>query len=159
MWEKAKDFLTRAFTVIFLATLIVWFLQAYNNRLIFITAGVENNVSILEHIGNLIAPLFKPIGLGDGRIVSALIAGFTAKEAVVSTIGMLSGGQGFLVLFKTIPAILSFLTFVLLYTPCVATISTMKKELGLGKTLLIVLYQCVVAWLMACVVFNIARLF
>lgn len=159
MWEKAKDFLTRAFTVIFLATLIVWFLQAYNNRLVFITAGVENNVSLLEHIGNLIAPLFKPIGLGDGRIVSALIAGFTAKEAVVSTIGMLSGGQGFLVLFKTIPAILSFLTFVLLYTPCVATISTMKKELGLAKTLLIVLYQCAVAWLAACVVFNIARLF
>lgn len=157
MWEKAKDFLTRAFTVIFLATLIIWILQAYNCRLIFITADTADKVSLLQHIGDLFAPLFRPVGLGDGRIVSALIAGFTAKEAVISTIDMLAGGGGFLTLFGTVPAILSFLTIVLLYTPCVATVSTMRKELGLWKTVVLVIYQCVLAWVIACVVYNIAR--
>lgn len=108
MWEKSKDFLTRAFTVIFLATLVVWFLQAYNSRIIFITDGVEDNVSLLEHIGNFLAPVFKPLGMNDGKIVSALIAGFTAKEAVVSTIEMLAGSGGMTALFTSIPAFCRF---------------------------------------------------
>ncbi len=157
MWEKSKDFLTRAFTVIFLATLVVWFLQAYNSRIIFITDGVEDNVSLLEHIGNFLAPVFKPLGMNDGKIVSALIAGFTAKEAVVSTIEMLAGSGGKTALFTSIPAFLSFLTFVLLYTPCVATVATMRKELGsVWKTAVVVVYQCALAWVCSCIVYQIA---
>lgn len=157
MWEKSKDFLTRAFTVIFLATLVVWFLQAYNSRIIFITDGVADNVSLLEHIGNFLTPVFKPLGMNDGKIVSALIAGFTAKEAVVSTIEMLAGSGGMTVLFTSIPAFLSFLTFVLLYTPCVATVATMRKELGsVWKTAVVVVYQCALAWVCSCIVYQIA---
>ena len=157
MWEKSKDFLTRAFTVIFLATLVVWFLQAYNSRIIFITDGVEDNVSLLEHIGNFLAPMFKPLGMNDGKIVSALIAGFTAKEAVVSTIEMLAGSGGMTALFTSVPAFLSFLTFVLLYTPCVATVATMRKELGsVWKTAVVVVYQCALAWVCSCIVYQIA---
>ncbi len=157
MWEKSKDFLTRAFTVIFLATLVVWFLQAYNSRIIFITDGVEDNVSLLEHIGNFLAPVFKPLGMNDGKIVSALIAGFTAKEAVVSTIEMLAGSGGMTALFTSVPAFLSFLTFVLLYTPCVATVATMRKELGsVWKTAVVVIYQCALAWVCSCIVYQIA---
>lgn len=157
MWEKSKDFLTRAFTVIFLATLVVWFLQAYNSRTIFITDGVEDNVSLLEHIGNFLAPVFKPLGMDDGKIVSALIAGFTAKEAVVSTIEMLAGSGGMTALFTSVPAFLSFLTFVLLYTPCVATVATMRKELGsVWKTAVVVIYQCALAWVCSCIVYQIA---
>lgn len=157
MWEKSKDFLTRAFTVIFLATLVVWFLQAYNSRIIFITDGVEDKVSLLEHIGNFLAPVFKPLGMNDGKIVSALIAGFTAKEAVVSTIEMLAGSGGMTALFTSIPAFLSFLTFVLLYTPCVATVATMRKELGsVWKTAVVVVYQCALAWVCSCIVYQIA---
>ncbi|MBS5859472.1 MAG: ferrous iron transport protein B [Clostridium sp.] len=157
MWEKSKDFLTRAFTVIFLATLVVWFLQAYNSRIIFITDGVEDNVSLLEHIGNFLAPVFKPLGMNDGKIVSALIAGFTAKEAVVSTIEMLAGSGGMTALFASVPAFLSFLTFVLLYTPCVATVATMRKELGsVWKTAVVVVYQCALAWVCSCIVYQIA---
>lgn len=157
MWEKSKDFLTRAFTVIFLATLVVWFLQAYNSRIIFITDGVEDNVSLLEHIGNFLAPVFKPLGMDDGKIVSALIAGFTAKEAVVSTIEMLAGSGGMTALFTSVPAFLSFLTFVLLYTPCVATVATMRKELdSVWKTALVVVYQCALAWVCSCIVYQIA---
>lgn len=157
MWEKSKDFLTRAFTVIFLATLVVWFLQAYNSRIIFITDGVEDSVSLLEHIGNFLAPVFKPLGMNDGKIVSALIAGFTAKEAVVSTIEMLAGSGGMTALFTSVPAFLSFLTFVLLYTPCVATVATMRKELGsVWKTAVVVVYQCALAWVCSCIVYQIA---
>lgn len=157
MWEKSKDFLTRAFTVIFLATLVVWFLQAYNSRIIFITDGVEDNVSLLEHIGNFLAPVFKPLGMNDGKIVSALIAGFTAKEAVVSTIEMLAGSGGMTALFTSVPAFLSFLTFVLLYTPCVATVAMMRKELGsVWKTAVVVVYQCALAWVCSCIVYQIA---
>lgn len=157
MWEKSKDFLTRAFTVIFLATLVVWFLQAYNSRIIFITDGVEDNVSLLEHIGNFLAPVFKPLGMNDGKIVSALIAGFTAKEAVVSTIEMLAGSGGMTALFTSVPAFLSFLTFVLLYTPCVATVATMRKELGfVWKTAVVVVYQCALAWVCSCIVYQVA---
>lgn len=157
MWEKSKDFLARAFTVIFLATLVVWFLQAYNSRIIFITDGVEDNVSLLEHIGNFLAPVFKPLGMDDGKIVSALIAGFTAKEAVVSTIEMLAGSGGMTALFTSVPAFLSFLTFVLLYTPCVATVATMRKELdSVWKTAVVVVYQCALAWVCSCIVYQIA---
>ena len=157
MWEKSKAFLTRAFTVIFLATLVVWFLQAYNSRIIFITDGVEDNVSLLEHIGNFLAPVFKPLVMNDGKIVSALIAGFTAKEAVVSTIEMLAGSGGMTALFTSVPAFLSFLTFVLLYTPCVATVATMRKELGsVWKTAVVVVYQCALAWVCSCIVYQIA---
>lgn len=157
MWEKAKDFLTRAFTVIFLATLIVWFLQAYNSKLVFIAEGTADQTSLLAHIGNFIAPVFKPMGISDGRAVSALIAGFTAKEAVISTMEMLAGSGNIVGIIGGIPSILAFLTFVLLYTPCVAAVATMKKEYkSVWKTLLVVLYQILIAWVFAVIVYNLA---
>ena len=147
-------------------------MQAYNSRIIFITAETSDNVSLLEHIGNFLAPVFKPLGMNDGRIVSALIAGFTAKEAVVSTIEMLAGAGGLKTLFTSVASYISFLVFVLLYTPCVAaiaavrrelgsarvaTVATIRKELGsVWKTALVVLYQCGVAWITACIVYQIA---
>lgn len=156
MWEKAKDFLKRAFTVIFLATLIVWWLESFNTRLIFITDGVIDQTSMLTHIGNFFAPLFYPLGIKDGRVVSALIAGFTAKEAVVSTINMLAGSGGFITLLVSKKAFLSFLTFILIYTPCVAAMGTMKKELNsLWKTIGVILYQCLLAWVIAALVYLI----
>ena len=161
MWEKAKDFLTRAFTVIFMATVIIWFMQTFDTRL----NVVENSAdSILAALGRLVSPIFAPLGFGDWRMVTALVSGFTAKEAVVSTFGVILGvsteqlGIALHSLFTTASAA-SFLAFCLLYTPCVAAVSTIKTELKSGwKTVGIVFAQCMVAWLAAFMVYHVGLL-
>ena len=161
MWEKAKDFLTRAFTVIFMATVIIWFMQTFDTRL----NVVENSAdSILAALGRLVSPIFAPLGFGDWRMVTALVSGFTAKEAVVSTFGVILGvsteqlGIALHSLFTTASAA-SFLAFCLLYTPCVAAVSTIKTELKSGwKTMGIVFAQCLVAWLAAFMVYHVGLL-
>ena len=161
MWEKAKDFLTRAFTVIFMATVIIWFMQTFDTRL----NVVENSAdSILAALGRLVSPIFAPLGFGDWRRVTALVSGFTAKEAVVSTFGVILGvsteqlGIALHSLFTTASAA-SFLAFCLLYTPCVAAVSTIKTELKSGwKTVGIVFAQCLVAWLAAFMVYHVGLL-
>ena len=161
MWEKAKDFLTRAFTVIFMATVIIWFMQTFDTRL----NVVENSASsILAALGRLVSPIFAPLGFGDWRMVTALVSGFTAKEAVVSTFGVILGvsteqlGIALHSLFTTASAA-SFLAFCLLYTPCVAAVSTIRTELKSGwKTVGIVFAQCLVAWLAAFVVYHVGLL-
>ena len=161
MWEKAKDFLTRAFTVIFMATVIIWFMQTFDTRL----NVVENSASsILAALGRLVSPIFAPLGFGDWRMVTALVSGFTAKEAVVSTFGVILGvsteqlGSALHSLFTTASAA-SFLAFCLLYTPCVAAVSTIRTELKSGwKTVGIVFAQCLVAWLAAFAVYHVGLL-
>ena len=161
MWEKAKDFLTRAFTVIFMATVIIWFMQTFDTRL----NVVENSASsILAALGRLVSPIFAPLGFGDWRMVTALVSGFTAKEAVVSTFGVILGvsteqlGAALHSLFTTASAA-SFLAFCLLYTPCVAAVSTIRTELKSGwKTVGIVFAQCLVAWLAAFAVYHVGLL-
>ena len=161
MWEKAKDFLTRAFTVIFLATVIIWFMGSFDTRL----NVVENSAdSILAALGRLVSPVFAPLGFGDWRMVTALVSGFTAKEAVVSTFGVILGvsteqlGTALHSLFTTASAA-SFLAFCLLYTPCVAAVSTIRTELRSGwKTVGIVFAQCLVAWLAAFVIYHVGLL-
>ena len=159
MWEKARDFLQKAFTIIFLATVIIWFLQSFDLRLNPVTDSAQ---SLLAHIGRLIAPLFRPLGFSDWRVATALITGFTAKEAVVSTLGVLLGTgtaelAGALTGLFTPASALSFLTFTLLYTPCVAAVASIRRELhSTWRTLGVVVFQCAVAWVAAGVVFLIA---
>ena len=159
MWEKAEDFLTRAFTVIFMATVIIWFLQSFDLRLNVVT---ESTASILASLGRLVSPLFAPLGFGDWRMVTALVSGFTAKEAVVSTFGVILGVstdqlRSALHLLFTPASAASFLVFCLLYTPCVAAVATIHRELGSKwKTLVVVIGQCVIAWLAALVVYQTA---
>ena len=162
MWDKAKDFLQRAFTIIFLATVIIWFLQSFDSRLNVVTDSAD---SILAAIGHLLAPVFAPMGFNDWRIPTALITGFTAKEAVISTLGVLMGtstaalGPALHTLFTPVSAI-SFLVFTLLYTPCVAAIAAVKRELESGWLALgVVILQCVVAWLAAFGVYLLLGLF
>ena len=158
MWEKAEDFLTRAFTVIFMATVIIWFLQTFDLRLNVVTDSTQ---SILACLGQFIAPLFAPLGFGDWRMVTALVSGFTAKEAVVSTFGVILGVSHeqlheALHLLFTPRSAASFLTFCLLDTPCVAAVATIRRELGSKlKTVGVVIAQCVVAWIAAFLVYQI----
>ncbi len=161
-WDKAKDFLTRAFTVIFVATIIVWFLQTFDTRLNLVT---DSTGSLLACLGTVLAPLFAPLGFGDWRVSTALITGFIAKESVISTLGILTGAGADVTaaalgsLFTPVTA-LSFLAFTLLYTPCVAAISAVKRELDSGwKAVGVALSQCCVAWLVALLVYRIALLF
>ena len=167
LWEKARDFLERAFTVIFLASVIIWFLQTFDTRLNVVQDSAD---SLLALIGQLISPVFKPLGFGDWRIVTALISGFSAKEAVVSTLTVLFGAAGTEALGELLPTIfsslsgtlsaVSFLIFTLLYTPCVAAVGTFRRELrSTWATVGIVVMQCVVAWLAAFAVFRIGALF
>ena len=158
LWEKAKDFLERAFTIILLASIVIWFLQTFDTRL---NVVVQSADSLLAMIGRLIAPIFTPLGFGDWRIATSLISGFIAKEAVVSTLSVLLGtGVASLHtmlpgMFTTLSAV-SFLLFTLLYTPCVAAVATMKKELKSGlATVGVVLMQCAVAWIVAFAVYQI----
>lgn len=162
LWEKAKDFLSRAFTVILLATVAIWFLQSFDARLNFVTDSTQ---SLLAYIGRFISVLFRPLGFEDWRVTTALISGFTAKEAVVSSLSVLIGTSAD-ALEAALPALftplsaLSFLIFTLLYTPCVATISTIRKEFSSRfATLFVVLAQCGVAYLMSFLIYNIGRLF
>lgn len=161
LWEKARDFLQRAFTVIFLATIIIWFLQSFDTRLNVVDDSAD---SLLAMVGKFIAPIFTPLGFGDWRAVTALISGFTAKEAVVSTLSVLMN-TGTAELGAVLPNIfsglsaVSFLVFTLLYTPCVAAVATIKKELGSrAKTVGVVFMQCAVAYLAAFVVYSIGSL-
>ena len=152
LWEKAKDFLQRAFTVIFLATVVIWFLQSFDTRLNVVTDSAD---SLLALIGQWLAVLFKPLGFGDWRCATALISGFIAKESVVSTLEVLLGGAAITSLF-TVRSAVSFLVFTLLYTPCVAAVATIRRELGSGlKTVGVVVMQCAVAWLAAYAAFLI----
>ena len=155
LWEKAKDFLQRAFTVIFLATVVIWFLQSFDTRLNVVTDSAD---SLLALIGQWLAVLFKPLGFGDWRCATALISGFIAKESVVSTLEVLLGGAAITSLF-TVRSAVSFLVFTLLYTPCVAAVATIRRELGSGlKTVGVVLLQCAVAWLAAYAAFLVGGL-
>ena len=162
MWEKASDFIRRAFTVIFLATIVIWFLQHFDAKLNIVEAG--DGSSLLSLIGMSVAPIFAPLGFADWRIATSLITGLMAKEAVVSTMGVLMNASGSALaaaltgVFTTQSAI-AFLAFALLYTPCVAAISAMRKELGSGlKTVGVVIGQCCVAWIVAFAVYCVAGL-
>ena len=148
IWEKARDFIQRAFTIIFVATVAIWFLQTFDTRL---NVAATPDSSLLALVGSLITPIFKPLGFGDWRISTALITGFTAKESVVSTLTVLLGGDtGALNMLFTPFTALVFLIFTLLYTPCVAAIAAVKRELGGGRAALgVVLMQCGIAWVVA----------
>ena len=161
-WDKAKDFLTRAFTVIFVATIVVWFLQTFDTRLNVVTDSAE---SLLAAVGAWVAPLFAPLGFGDWRVSTALITGFIAKESVISTLGILTGAgadvtvEALSSLFTPLTAV-SFLTFTLLYTPCAAAIGAVKQELRSGwKAAGVAVSQCAVAWVAAFIVYHIVLLF
>ena len=161
MWDKAKDFIERAFTVIFVATIVIWFLQTFDMRFNVVK---ESSDSLLAMIGQWIAPIFGPLGFSDWRVSTALITGFTAKEAVVSTLSVLTGtatanlGSVLGAMFPG-ASVASFLVFTLLYTPCVAAVAAVKREMGSGaKAALVVVLQCIVAWLVACLVYQIGGL-
>lgn len=161
MWDKAKDFIERAFTVIFVATIIIWFLQTFDLRFNVVEASED---SLLALVGQWIAPLFAPLGFSDWRVSTALITGFTAKEAVVSTLSVLTGtamadlSNILGTMFSGVSAA-SFLVFTLLYTPCVAAVAAVKREMGSGlKALMVVVLQCVVAWLVALLVYQVGGL-
>lgn len=148
IWDKAKDFITKAFTIIFMASIVIWFLQTFDVRL---NVVVDSKDSLLALIGGFAAPLFAPLGFGDWRISTALITGFTAKESVVSTLTVLFGGDmsALNTLFTPFSALV-FLVFTLLYTPCVAAIASVKREMGTARlAFLVVIMQCVIAWIVA----------
>ena len=162
LWDKSKDFLQRAFTVIFMATIVIWFLQTFDARLNVVSDSVD---SLLASLGRILVPIFKPLGFGNLQTVTALVTGITAKEAVISTLAVLFGTDA-----EALPTVLtnvftsssavSFLAFTLLYTPCAAAIAAIKHEWGSStKTVLIVFMQCFIAWLVAFVLFNVEGLF
>ena len=154
LWDKAKDFLQRAFTVIFVATVIVWFLQSFNLHLNLVT---DSKDSILALIAGIIAPVFAPLGLGDWRICTSLLCGVMAKESVVSTMQILFG-TGIRAALSTAGAA-AMLVFSLLYTPCIAAIASVKRELGGKWAVIMVVWQCLIAWVMAFVVHAVVMLF
>ncbi len=161
MWDKAKDFIQKAFTVIFIATVIIWFLGAFDTKLNFVS---DSSDSLLAAIGRFISPVFSPLGLDDWRISTSLLAGLSAKEAVVSTMSVLAGtsldglGAALGSMFTPLSAV-SFLVFTLLYTPCVASIATMRSELGSRlHTAGVIVLQCVIAWICAFLVYTIGAL-
>ena len=155
LWEKAKDFLQRAFTVIFIATIVIWFLQTFN---IHFDVVSDSRDSMLAGIAGVIAPLFAPLGFGDWRISTALISGFMAKESVVSTLSVLIPSKAVLGALLTPVGALSLLVFSLLYTPCVAAIASIKRELGSKWAIAVALGQCVIAWICAFVVYTIGMM-
>ena len=162
MWDKARDFIERAFTVIFAATLIIWFLQTFDMRL---NVVADSSASLLAALGQFISPVFAPLGFSDWRVSTALITGFTAKEAVVSTLAVLTGtsianlGPALAALFTPLTAF-SFLTFTLLYTPCVAAIAAVRREMhSRMAAVYVALMQCSIAWLVAFAVYRIAAIF
>ncbi len=155
VWERAKDFIVRAFTIIFIASIIIWFLQSYSPTFHFVT---DNSQSILAEIGRFISPIFAPLGFGNWQSATSLIAGLTAKETVVSTISVLTAGQPLNTFFSPLAAY-SFLAFTLLYMPCFAAMAATKRELGsAGKAALAMAYQTGVAWITAFLIFQIGSL-
>lgn len=154
LWEKSKDFLERAFSVIFIATIVIWFLQTFDFRLDMVADSSE---SMLASLAGVIAPVFAPLGFGDWRISTALISGFMAKESVVSTLGVLFGTSSISTVLTPLAAA-SLLAFCLLYTPCVAAITSVKRELGTKWAIWVVIFQCVIAWIVAFIVHTIGML-
>ena len=148
LWDKAKDFLERAFTVIFVASIVIWLLQSFDTRLNFV-ADVDNSRSILAMISGAVAPIFSLQGFGDWRVVTALVAGFMAKESVVSTLSVLTGTVGAVASILTPGSAYSLLVFCLLYTPCVAAIASIRRELGGKWAFFVVVFQCVLAWVIS----------
>ena len=146
LWEKARDFLQKAFSVILVATILVWFLQSFDFHLNLVQ---DSHSSILAAISGLLVPLFKPLGLGDWRIVTSLISGFMAKESVVSVLGVLFDAEGGVAAAISALSAASMLVFSLLYSPCVAAIASIKRELGRGWAAGVILWQCGIAWLAA----------
>ena len=155
LWDKAKDFLQRAFTVIFIATIVIWFLQNFDMGLNMVS---DSQNSILALVAGVLAPIFLPVGFGDWRIVTALISGFMAKESVVSSLTVLFGSSAALQGTLTVAGVAALLVFCLLYTPCVAAIASVKRELGGKWAAAMVLGQCLIAWVVAFVVYQIAGL-
>ena len=155
MWDKAKDFVTRAFTVIFVATVVIWFLQTFDAKLNVVADSAD---SLLAAAGGLIAPIFAPLGFGDWRLSTALITGFMAKESVVSTLTVLLGEAAVMGSFLNPMGAVSFLVFCLLYTPCVAAIASVKRELGGKWAVGVCVTQCVVAWIVAFIVYTVGCL-
>ncbi len=155
IWEKSKDFITKAFTVIFVASVIIWFLGSFDTRLNLVSSSED---SLLAALGGLIAPLFAPLGLGDWRVATSLVTGFTAKESVVSTLTVLIGSTPITSLF-TAGTAFAFLVFSLLYTPCVAAIAAVKREMGGRFAVFVCVMQCVIAWVCALLVRGISLLF
>ena len=160
LWEKAKDFLTRAFTIIFMASIVIWMLRSFDARLNLVT---DAGTSLLASISRLISPIFAPLGFSDWRAVTALVAGLSAKEAVVSTLSVLTGTldkqtlSAALATIFTVPSAAAFLAFTLLYTPCVAAMAAARRELGGTLPMLeMVLAQCTVAWVVSFVVYRVA---
>lgn len=147
LWEKAKDFLQKAFSVILVATIVVWFLQRFDLQLNMVEDSAH---SMLAMVAGFLAPVFSPLGLGDWRIATSLISGFMAKESVVSTLEVLFGGN--ITNAITPLAAASLLVFSLLYSPCVAAIASVKRELGTRWAVSLVLWQCVIAWVAALIV-------
>ena len=148
LWEKAKDFLQKAFTVIFLATICIWFLQKFDIHFNIVN---DSKDSMLALISNGLVPLFAPLGLGDWRICTSLISGVMAKESVISTLEILFGGN--------VQAAASLLVFSLLYTPCVAALASIRRELGRKWVAGVIVWQCLVAWVAAFLVHGLALLF
>ena len=157
VWAVVFDgirFLERAFSVIFIATIVIWFLQTFDFRLDMVADSSE---SMLASIAGVIAPVFAPLGFGDWRISTALISGFMAKESVVSTLGVLFGTSSISTVLTPLAAA-SLLAFCLLYTPCVAAITSVKRELGTKWAIWVVIFQCVIAWIVAFIVHTIGML-
>ncbi|HBY32969.1 MAG TPA: ferrous iron transport protein B [Clostridiales bacterium] len=155
LWEKAKDFLQRAFTVIFIATIVIWFLQSFDLSL---TLTDDSSKSILALIAGTIAPIFAPLGFGDWRFSTALITGFMAKESVVSTLNVLTGSDAIVQTLLSPLAAMSILVFCLLYTPCVAAVASVRRELGAKWATIVVISQCAVAWIAAFGIYQIGML-
>ena len=161
LWEKARDFIERAFTIIFLGSMVIWFLQTFDSRINVVSDSAD---SMLALIGRYIAPVFGPLGFNDWRVATSLISGFTAKESVISTLAVLLGtsidslGSVLSQLFTPLTAV-SFLVFTLLYTPCVAAVAAVRRELNSGlKTLTVVISQCIIAWIVAFAVYTLGGL-
>ena len=156
MWDKAKDFLQRAFTIIFLGTIIIWFFQTFDFHFNIIE---DSKLSILASIANIITPFFKPLGFADWRISTALLSGFLAKESVVSTISVLYGNTNILLNSLTKPAVYSLLVFCLLYTPCIAAVAAVKKEEGKLACISMVIFQILIAWIISFLSYHLISLF
>ena len=147
LWDKARDFLQRAFSVIFLASIVIWFLRTFNLHLDMVAQGMEQE-SILAQISGMAVPLFQPLGFGDWRIVTSLVSGVLAKEVVVSTLSTLFAGTALTTILTPATAY-TLLVFCLLYTPCIATIATIRRELGTRWSIATIIFQCITAWIAA----------
>ena len=156
LWQKATDFIERAFTVIFVATIIIWFLQSFSFQFVLVNNPQD---SLLAIIASKIAPIFTPLGFGNWQTTTSLFTGFLAKESVVATLLMLYKSEENVRLAFTIASAISFLVFCLLYTPCIAAINAIKKELGFKWSILVVIFQCIVAWIFAFIAYSICILF